>query len=227
MIDGGLSTIKIDDYILSKLSNEAENFKEDVTLILNYGKYSAQVVQNTPPSWTARNGEFVFFASGATKRLYFYNINAWDFLEYSSGSAGGDQNGYVSSLTQFSAATTFPGLNITMGANETVSFELIVITSSSGTDPQNFKMVAPLSTVLVVTYEGSSAGTIQRERKELNDTFTGDFFPGASTGNFLKVYGILQTQDSSGLVTFQARQASITDFGAVLAGSYMKARKMF
>ena len=87
--------MKIDDYSLAKLSNEAENFKEDVSNILNYGKYSAQVVSNTPPSWTARNGEFVFFASGTIKRLYFYNISAWDYIEYNSGATANSVKGWV------------------------------------------------------------------------------------------------------------------------------------
>lgn len=73
--------VKLDDYALNYLGREAENFKEDVQNIFNFGKYSAQVV-GTPPTWTARNGEFVFFLSGTTKRLYFYNNDAWDFIEY-------------------------------------------------------------------------------------------------------------------------------------------------
>ena len=78
--------MKVDDYNLSKLSNEAENFKEDLSNIINYGKYSAQVVTaGSGPTWTARNGEFVFFTSGGLKRLFFYNNNAWDYLEYNSG----------------------------------------------------------------------------------------------------------------------------------------------
>ena len=66
------------------MSNEAENFKEDVTNIINYGKYSAQVV-GQPPTWTARNGEFVFFSSSSIKRIYFYNNNSWDFFQYENG----------------------------------------------------------------------------------------------------------------------------------------------
>ena len=85
---------KIDDYNLSKVSNEAENFKEDVQNIINFGKYSSQVV-SAGPTWKARNGEFVFFASGTIKRVYFYNLGAWDFIEYNVGATVNSIQGWI------------------------------------------------------------------------------------------------------------------------------------
>ena len=78
--------MKVDDYSLGKISNELENFKEDVSNIINYGKYSAQVVTDAP-TWTARNGEFLFYTSGggSVNRVYFYTGNQWNFLQYTSG----------------------------------------------------------------------------------------------------------------------------------------------
>ena len=58
------------------------DFKDQVTLILNNGRYSAIVV-GTAPSWVARNGEFVFFNSSNVTRTYFYNNGLWNYLETS------------------------------------------------------------------------------------------------------------------------------------------------
>ena len=81
---------KTDDYPLGKISPDLENFKEDVQKILNYGKYSAQVV-STPPVWTANNGEFVFFNSSSTIRRIYLRLNtAWIALDFS-----GVANGWV------------------------------------------------------------------------------------------------------------------------------------
>lgn len=53
------------------------------------------MVQNTPPAWTARNGEFVFFSSGTVKRLYFYNISSWDYLQYNLGGTQTDIKAWI------------------------------------------------------------------------------------------------------------------------------------
>ena len=70
-------TMRLDDYDLSKLGTEAENFKEDISAIINFGKYSIPLVVS-PPSWAARPGEFVLYtpASGGTTQ-YFYKDSAW------------------------------------------------------------------------------------------------------------------------------------------------------
>ena len=224
--------VKIDDYQLSKLSNEAENFKEDVSNIINYGKYSAQVVSNTPPSWTARNGEFVFFASGTLKRLYFYNISAWDYIEYNAGATGGLQNSIVSSDVGFTFATIITGLTFNIGISETYTFEIFIADSSSGLDTQNFNINAPGGSTLTALYtvnpgSGNISQINQIQRITALDTWTGNFFAAATNLNILTVTGVLQTgATSSGALTFSARQtAQAGGVGTIFAGSYISSRK--
>jgi len=219
--------MKVDDYNLSKLSNEAENFKEDVTNILNYGKYSGQVVANTPPSWTARNGEFVFFASGTIKRLYFYNINSWDFIEYNAGTVGGLGTSIVSTDTLFNDPTIIAGLSFQMAVSETWTFEIFASTSS-GTAGQNFNINAPGGSTAVLRYLGiSSNGGVVKENINAVNTQTSSGFFGASTANYLQVSGTVQTGASSaGSLTFAANVVGAVAAGSIKAGSYISFRKV-
>ena len=60
---------KLDNYDFRDVEPELSEFKDDVTIILNYGKYQPQVV-TAVPAWRARRGEFVWLMSGVTGRLY-------------------------------------------------------------------------------------------------------------------------------------------------------------
>jgi hypothetical protein len=76
--------MKIDEFEVRGAPQDLIDFKDQVTILLNNGKYSSIVV-GTPPTWTARNGEFVFFDSSSVLRVYFYNNNTWGFIEYPAG----------------------------------------------------------------------------------------------------------------------------------------------
>lgn len=69
--------MKIAPYSFSDLNNELENFKEDITNLLNYGKYAIPIV-TILPNWDAEPGETVlFFASSGGTTQYFYKNSAW------------------------------------------------------------------------------------------------------------------------------------------------------
>ena len=120
------------------MPQDVVDFKDQVTRILNYGKYSNQVV-TTVPTWTARDGEAVFYLSGGTRRWYFYLNSAWNAVEFATENVKGwiafsgtgtpailgSYN--VSSLTRISTgdfqvvwATTFAGViwPFTFGSRE-------------------------------------------------------------------------------------------------------------
>lgn len=229
------TTLKIDDYSLAKLSNEAENFKEDVQNILNYGKYSSQVVQNTPPAWTARNGEFVFFASGTVKRIYFYNISAWDYIEYNAGTVGGLGTSIVTSNIPFSGVPTMiTGISFSMAVSETWTFEIYAGTSSGSTGTtagQWFNINAPGGSTLVAMFFASSGGNIgdnyQKQRITTLNSATGPFFLGDRQNfNLLKISGVIQTGASSaGSMTLSADD-EISESHTFYAGSYINFRKV-
>ena len=73
--------MKLDDFELKGLPEELSDFKDDVTSIVNFGKYSFQVVK-TPPTWAARNGESVFYFLDNTTRYYYYVNDQWNNLEF-------------------------------------------------------------------------------------------------------------------------------------------------
>ena len=77
--------MKIDDITLRGLPQGLKDFKDQVLVIANYGKYSSQTVVN-PPTWIARNGEFAFLNSSGQNRIYFYANNQWNYI---GGGAGG------------------------------------------------------------------------------------------------------------------------------------------
>ena len=95
--------MKLDEFECRGSQQDIIDFKDQTTLILNNGSYSAIVV-NTAPSWTARNGEFVFFNSANITRTYFYNNGVWNFLETST--AGGQVTTVSSNLNTVTTAVT-------------------------------------------------------------------------------------------------------------------------
>lgn len=77
--------MKLDEETYRNVDRSVRNSLDQITLILNNGKVSAQVT-TTPPTWAARNGEFVFLNSAGATRVYFYASNQWNFV---SGDTGG------------------------------------------------------------------------------------------------------------------------------------------
>jgi len=74
---------KIDDYEIRGVSREIGDFVEDITTLLNKGKYAHSFLK-TAPTWTARDGEAVVFKSGNTRRFYLYLNNEWNSIEFNS-----------------------------------------------------------------------------------------------------------------------------------------------
>lgn len=79
--------MKVDEYTFRKSPRDQRDYNDQSTLIFNFGKYSSQVV-STPPNWVARNGEFVFFSSSGTNRVYFYSGNQWNWFGGSPSGGG-------------------------------------------------------------------------------------------------------------------------------------------
>lgn len=75
--------MKLPDYDLKGAPEELIDFNTDVTTILNFGKYSHQVV-TTPPTWNARNGEAVFFSAGGINGWFYYMDDSWHRVDFSS-----------------------------------------------------------------------------------------------------------------------------------------------
>jgi len=67
--------MKIPDYEFRGVPDELIDFKNDVSVILNYGKYQPQVV-SAPPNWKGERGEFAFVVSATTAALYAYMATA-------------------------------------------------------------------------------------------------------------------------------------------------------
>lgn len=81
--------MKIDDYPFKRLPQDVIDFKDQVTLLLNNGKYSNQVVA-TVPTWTARDGEAVFFLNtSGVKRWYFYLNSSWQAVQFTDEAVKG------------------------------------------------------------------------------------------------------------------------------------------
>lgn len=220
--------MKLDDYSLAKLSNEAENFKEDVQNILNYGKYSAQVVQNTPPAWTARNGEFVFYASGTVKRIYFYNISAWDYIEYNAGDVGGDLAEYVSTNVVFSGVTAITALDYNIGINETYVFEYnLKITGADAPSQAQFRIDAPAgnTTVFLATANSNSLVNIINDNVTASGTFTIGMC-GLAGECWAIIRGTVQNGATAGTAQLVMQTANQQGAPTVDAGSFLRAKKI-
>lgn len=69
--------MKLSPYSFGGLSPDLENFRDELSNLLNYGKYATPIV-TTPPNWNAQPGEKVlFFASSGGTTEYFYKNSAW------------------------------------------------------------------------------------------------------------------------------------------------------
>ena len=221
--------MKVDDYNLSKLSNEAENFKEDVSNIINFGKYSSQVV-SAAPTWKARNGEFVFFASGTVKRIYFYNLSAWDFIEYDAGATGGQITAVKSADQTYGGSSIITELTFAMGASETWTSEFHVWHETNGGNAagSNFSINGPGgSSVRALYLAVESAGKLINA--DVVSTLAGDsslFFTKANDAEqILKISISIATSTSAGSLTFSAVRGDASNTGIVKNGSYLVARK--
>lgn len=68
---------KISPYSFGGISADLENFRDELTNLINYGKYAIPIV-TSPPGWNAQPGETVlFFAASGGTTLYFYKNSAW------------------------------------------------------------------------------------------------------------------------------------------------------
>lgn len=81
----------MDEFTLRGVNRNVRDFIDQVTIILNYGKYSGQTL-TSEPTWVARNGEFAFLSSSSQNRLYFYANNQWNWMA-GSPTGGGVQPG--------------------------------------------------------------------------------------------------------------------------------------
>ena len=101
---------KISPYDFRGVPVELIDFKEEVTNLLNFGKYSSLIVA-TPPTWVARNGEFVFMTSASINRIYYYAGNQWNYLEFNtSGNTvtnGGQNPGGSNAMVQYNSNGVF------------------------------------------------------------------------------------------------------------------------
>lgn len=68
---------KVSPYSLSSVSAELENFRDEVTTLLNYGKYQVPMVTSLP-NWAGAIGEEVIYEpSSAGHTSYRYINTAW------------------------------------------------------------------------------------------------------------------------------------------------------
>ena len=128
--------MKVNEYTFRKSPRDQRDFNDEVSLIMNFGKYSAQVV-GTPPTWVARNGEFVFFASAGVNRVYFYSSNQWNWFGGSpSGGVipgGDDEQVQVNSMD----LALYADSGFTYRANSAVTIGrdmLVILNNNSGSN---------------------------------------------------------------------------------------------
>jgi len=69
--------MKLSPYSFNTISPDLENFRDELSNLLNYGKYAVPIV-TSPPTWNAQPGEMVLYtpSSGGTTN-YFYKNSAW------------------------------------------------------------------------------------------------------------------------------------------------------
>lgn len=75
--------MKLPDYDLKSVPQELVDYKDDLTLILNFGKISHQVV-TTNPTWSGRDGETLFKSVSGKNSWLYYLRNKWNGLDFSS-----------------------------------------------------------------------------------------------------------------------------------------------
>lgn len=69
--------MKLSPYSFGQISPDLENFRDELTNLINYGKYAVPVVSSLP-TWKAQPGEKVlFFANSGGTTEYFYKNSAW------------------------------------------------------------------------------------------------------------------------------------------------------
>ena len=212
---------KVDDYNLSKVSNELENFKEDVSNILNYGKYSSQVVTSAP-SWVARNGEFALYSAGTLKRLYFYNSNTWDYIEYDSGSTGGSGTKILPNDVSFSTSTMLGVLSFPALAGETWTFEFYGQVSNQDVSSFQMKFNAPGTSATRIIYRTviDSGDTINTSRITATNAYA--TLLGLRAIAISEANGVIQVQagsDGNLTMTFNGN-------GLLYSGAYIAYRKV-
>lgn len=76
--------MKVSPYDFSDYKQDIIDFKDEVTQILNYGKYQIKVLIEGTPTWTGKEGEMVICylttAGGQYEfRDYYYLNSAWRF----------------------------------------------------------------------------------------------------------------------------------------------------
>lgn len=72
---------KIQDYEFYRLPQEVIDFKDDVTTLINFGKFAVGV-SNSPPAYAAGEGEMFMLADGPTRRFYVFVSGTWNFVEW-------------------------------------------------------------------------------------------------------------------------------------------------
>jgi len=85
--------MKVGDYDFYKMPQEVIDFKDKVTLLLDYGKYSSQIV-TAAPTWTGREGEFCYRVSanstgGNDFWTYFWINSGWVWMRFAGSGYGG------------------------------------------------------------------------------------------------------------------------------------------
>lgn len=79
---------KIQPYDFKGMPQEVIDFKDEVTTILNFGKYATTVMVDGTPTWTGREGETVYCyenTAGGGEYLfhtYYYVNSAWRFTTF-------------------------------------------------------------------------------------------------------------------------------------------------
>ena len=74
---------KLDDYDVRGVPQEQIDLNDDITIILNNGKYQNTVV-GSPPDWVGRRGESVYQITGGSSSLYMCSSDNssvhWDIV---------------------------------------------------------------------------------------------------------------------------------------------------
>ena len=84
---------KIGEYDFYKVPEEVIDFKDEVTQLINFGKYASQVLYqaNSTPTWSGREGESVLaYVLGAGTFLaytYYWLDSGWRFQTFTGETA--------------------------------------------------------------------------------------------------------------------------------------------
>ena len=70
---------KIQDYDVSKVSKELQEFVDAMRLLVNFGKFQFQVINaSTGPTFAGRPGEVTWIRNGTDGRAYVYMGSSWN-----------------------------------------------------------------------------------------------------------------------------------------------------